>query len=156
MNTYSAIVVVTFRAKLLGGSPLEEFEDSVFFDCCRADTEEYQYIIEAFYEWAIRNEYREMSIISMVTLRDVCTQLQEVCDGPFYEVSYSTSYRTCSNVEYHEIVKASCNKEAYDTLIGRSTICRIDKIVQMPYGHFIPLTYSQSYRNYINHGSLPF
>ena len=48
MNTFSAIVVVTFRAKLLGSSAIEEFEDSAFLDCCRADTEEYEYILEAF------------------------------------------------------------------------------------------------------------
>lgn len=156
MNTFSAIVVVTFRAKLLGSSAIEEFEDSAFLDCCRADTEEYEYMLEAFSTWATKNQYREISILSMVALRGVCTQLQEVCDGPFYEVSYSTASRSYSNVECREIVCASSNKEAYDILMRKGTVSRIDKIVQMNYGHFIPLTNSQSYRNYLVHGSIPF
>ena len=156
MNTFSAIVVVTFRAKLLGSSAIEEFEDSAFLDCCRADTEEYEYMLEAFSTWATKNQYREISNLSMVALRGVCTQLQAVCDGPFYEVSYSTASRSYSNVECREIVCASSNKEAYDILMRRNTVSRIDKIVQMNYGHFIPLTNSQSYRNYLVHGSIPF
>lgn len=156
MNTFSAIVVVTFRAKLLGSSAIEEFEDSAFLDCCRADTEEYEYMLEAFSTWATKNQYREISILSMVALRGVCTQLQEVCDGPFYEVSYSTASRSYSNVECREIVCASSNKEEYDILMRKGTVSRIDKIVQMNYGHFIPLTNSQSYRNYLVHGSIPF
>ena len=133
MNTFSAIVVVTFRAKLLGSSAIEEFEDSAFLDCCRADTEEYEYMLEAFSTWATKNQYREISILSMVALRGVCTQLQEVCDGPFYEVSYSTASRSYSNVECREIVCASSNKEAYDILMRRNTVSRIEKIVQMNY-----------------------
>lgn len=141
MNTFSAIVVVTFRAKLLGSSAIEEFEDSAFLDCCRADTEEYEYMLEAFSTWATKNQYREISILSMVALRGVCTQLQEVCDGPFYEVSYSTASRSYSNVECREILCASSNKEAYDILMRKGTVSRIDKIVQMNYGHFIPFLY---------------
>ena len=156
MNTFSAIVVVTFRAKLLGGSAIEEFEDSACLDCCRADTEEYEYILEAFSTLATRKQYRDISIISMVVLRGVCTRLQEECDGPFYEVSYSTASRSYSNVECREILCASSNKEAYDALMRRNTVSRIDKIVQVNYGHFIPLSNSQSYRNYLVHGSIPF